>query len=503
MSDSPSAAVQSTTPAASGAPVKALLRLSGEIAMKSRRTRARFQSRLAENLEDAFASSGLEVRIEEQWSRIFVEGEDELLDVLPRVFGLSSFSPIEEETDARMEAIVEAGRRRFHERVKGKTFAVRARRSGAHDFRSIDVQRELGAALNPGADVDLDDPEVEVRVEVRDDRAYLFSERRPGAGGLPAGVQGGALCLLSGGFDSAVAGWMVQRRGASVDYVFCNLGGAAYRRMVVEVAKVLADRWSYGLQPRLHVVDFGPVVARMEEAVAESYRQVVLKRLMFGASARVASEEGASALVTGEAIGQVSSQTLVNLRAIDEAAAELPVLRPLIGFDKEEIVERARRIGTFERSSKVREYCQMTGGNPVTAGSLERAREESARVEPELIARAAAEREVLDLRSVSASALVGAGLFVSEIEPEHVVLDTRDRARFREWHPEGAERRDLADLSEDFGDLDRDRTYVLLCEEGTRTAHLAERMQRAGYEAYSYRGGVRALRPRDGGVGEG
>lgn len=475
--------------------MKALLRMSGEIATKSRRTRSRFQRRLVDNLEDALASAGVEARIDPQWSRIFVEGEDErLFGVLPHVFGLSSFSPIEEETEARLAAIVEAGRRRFHERVKGCTFAVRARRSGDHPFGSIDVQRELGTALNPGARVDLDDPEVEVRVEVRDDRAYLFSERVKGAGGLPAGVQGRAVTLLSGGFDSAVAGWMVQRRGTAVDYLFCNLGGAAYRRMVVEVAKVVADRWSFGLRPRLHVVEFGPVVERMRETVSPSYLQVVLKRMMYRAGAFVAAEVGASALVTGEAIGQVSSQTLVNLRAIDEAAGELPVLRPLVGFDKEEIVARAREIGTFDLSARVREYCALTGESPATAASLERAREETDRVDSGLLERAVEDREVLDLRALSPSEVAGRGLFVTEVEPDHVVLDTRDRADHLRWHPEGAVHRVFEELADDFTDLDRDRTYVLLCDEGTTTARLTERMQGAGYEAYSFRGGVRALR---------
>lgn len=497
MSDATTAATgQRNRDPATGPPtVKALLRMSGEIATKAKRTRSRFQRRLVENLEDALASAGVEATVEQEWSRIFVEGEDErVLDVLPHVFGLSSFSPIEVETEPRLEAIVEAGRDRFHERVKGRSFAVRARRSGDHPFRSMDVQRELGTALNPGARVDLDDPDVEVRVEVREDRAYLFSERRDGPGGLPAGVQGRAVALLSGGFDSAVAGWMVQRRGTEVDHLFCNLGGAAYRRMVVEVAKVLSDRWSFGLRPRLHVVEFGPVVERMRAAVDSSYLQVVLKRMMYRAGALVAAEVAASALVTGEAIGQVSSQTLTNLRAIDEAAGDLPVLRPLVGFDKEEIVARARTIGTFDLSAKVREYCALTGDHPVTAASLERAREEADRVDPGLLEELVAGREVLDLRHLSPSEIVGRGLFVDEIEPDHVVVDTRDRTSHRRWHPEGALHRELAELADDFSSLDREPTYVLLCEEGTTTARLAERMQGAGYEAYSYRGGARALR---------
>src|SRR5690606_33566595 len=141
----------------------------------------------------------------------------------------------------------------------GRTFAVRARRSGTHPFGSADVMRALGAALNPGATVDLTNPEVEVAVEIRDQEVYFFSGRVAGIGGLPLGLERRALCLLCGGFDSAVAAWMMLKRGVQVDYVLFNLAGGAYERSVLQVAKVLADRWSYGTEPRLHVVDFGPV----------------------------------------------------------------------------------------------------------------------------------------------------------------------------------------------------------------------------------------------------
>lgn len=481
--------------------VRALLRYSGEIATKSRRTRSRFQARLADNLRDALEAAGVEARVERRWSRLFVASEDEeALRFLPRIFGLSSFSRIEAECAADLETVVETGRRLFHDRVRGHTFAVRARRSGEHDFSSYDVQRELGAAINPGAEVDLDDPEVEVRVEVRDDRAYLFSERRDAPGGLPLGVQGKALVLLSGGFDSAVAAWMTLRRGVEADYLFCNLGGAAYERMVLEVAKVLSDGWSFGTRPRIHVVDFGPVVERMRERVDPSYLQVVLKRMMYRAGDLVAGETGAEALVTGESVGQVSSQTLRNLRAIDDAAG-LPVLRPLVGFDKEEIIARAREIGTFELSSRVREYCALTGDPPVTAAAPERARQEADAVDPELVARAVEERRVLDLRELSGADVVARNLFVDRVEEGAVVLDTRDREPYERWHPVGAERRGFWELSEDFEELDPEPTYVLVCERGTKTAHLAERMQAAGYEAYSLRGGARALRERAAGDG--
>src|SRR5690606_12565058 len=169
--------------------------------------------------------------------------------------------------------------------------------------------------------------------------------------------------------DSAVAAWLMLKRGVQLDYVFCNLAGDAYERSVALVAKVLADDWSYGTRPRLHVIDFGPVLDDLRAKSRPRYWQVVLKRLMYRAGDHVAQEARAQGLVTGEAIGQVSSQTLVNLAAIDRASS-LPVFRPLIGFDKMDIVELSRRLGTFELSSKVQEYCAIAPGNPATAASV-------------------------------------------------------------------------------------------------------------------------------------
>lgn len=474
--------------------VRVMLRLSGELSTKSRRTRSRFQKRLVRNLRDALESQGVEARVENAWSRLFVTAPDSgALEPLNRVFGISSFSTLEAECAAELDEIVDVGRRLFADRVKGRRFAVRARRSGRHGFGSRDVMVRLGAALNPGATVDLDDPEIEVRVEVRDDRAYLFSERRSGAGGLPIGVEGRAVALLSGGFDSAVAAWMALRRGIEVDYVFCNLGGAAYRRMVLEVAKVLADGWSYGSRPRLHVLDFTDVVEAMRRGARPSYLQVVLKRLMYRAACRVAVQTGAEALITGEAVGQVSSQTLSNLRAID-AASSLPVLRPLIGFDKEEIVARARDIGTYELSSRVREYCQVAPARPVTAATPEAAAAQEAHVDAGPLETALAGREAVDLRALEAGDMIGSSVFVSEIAQEAEVVDTRAPAAYRAWHWPDAVRRDFDELSRGFGELAREKTYVLYCNEGVRSAYLAERMQARGFEAYSFRGGMRALR---------
>ena len=470
-----------------------LVRFSGELSTKAKRTRALFEARLMKNIASACRSHGFRCQVTRQWGRLHLRLPEGEVGFLGRVFGISSYSVIEGRCDAHLDQIVDLGRKLYGDAVLGRRYAVRARRSGRHEFSSYDVQRDLGAALNPGATVDLSDPEVEVRVEIRDGDAYFVGPPRPGPGGFPLGVQGKAVVLISGGFDSAVAAWMRLRRGVEPEYVFCNLGGAAYKRLAIEVVKVIADDWSYGTSPRFHTVDFGPVMDDFRRAVKPSYWQVTLKRMMYLAATAIAEEVDADAIVTGESIGQVSSQTLANLRAID-AVAPLPVLRPLIGLDKEEILQRARRIGTYELSARVREYCAIAPSRPVTAARSEVVDAQESGVDHKVLELAVEEREVLRLRGLDTAALIGSHLFVSEIPDDAIVIDARDPASYLAWHWPGALHQEIEELSRDFKTLERDRTYVLYCAEGILTAHLAERMQTAGYEAYSFRGGVRSLR---------
>ncbi len=471
-----------------------LIRPSGELATKSRHTRRRFQQRLVAAIEDAVASVGAAHRVRDDWGRIFVETSSrDALDVVSRVFGIASLSEVEATAEPDLEAIIEVGERVYAERVRGGSFAVQARRSGSHTFSSRDVNYELGAALNRYAEVDLDDPDVAVGVEVRGEAAYFYSRRIPGPGGLPAGVEGSAVALISGGYDSAVAAWMMLKRGVALDYVFCNLAGGAYERAVLAVAKVLADEWSYGLRPRIHVVDFEEPLRQLKQRVHESFWQVVLKRLMYRAADRVARESGACAIITGEAVGQVSSQTLANLAAIDPSA-ETPVLRPLLGFDKAEIIGKSRELGTYALSEKVREHCALTQRGPVTDAAPADAAAQEARLDPAPLDAAIAGRRVLDLYELDAGELVLPYLYTCEIPNAAVVIDTRSRTQYDAWHYPGAQHRDFWDLLRDSGSLHQDRTYVLYCELGLKSAQLAEKMQRSGYEAYSFKGGVRALR---------
>ncbi|MDQ7040999.1 MAG: tRNA uracil 4-sulfurtransferase ThiI [Rhodothermus sp.] len=472
------------------------LRPASELTLKSSRTRRRFQQLLVRNLKDALRSQHIPFRFQGSWSWFLIETETPLqaLEALRHVPGIGPIMPVELVTGTSLEEIVQRGAEVFAERVRNRRFAVRARRRGDHPYRSRDIEVELGAALRPFAErVDLTNPEVTVYVEVREDRAYFYTTILKGLGGLPLGSQGQALVLLSGGFDSAVAAWLAMRRGVAVDYLFCNLGGKAYERAVLQVAKVLADAWSFGTRPRFYSVDFGPVVDEMRRHVRPAYWQVVLKRLMYRAGEAVARQTEASALITGESLGQVSSQTLKNLQAI-EAGTSLPVLRPLLTYDKEEIIHLARKIGTATLSERVREYCALTPDRPVTATRPEAVDAEMARLDLSVLEQAVAQAAVYDMRALSASELVTPYLFIEEIPEDAEVIDCQSEALYAHWHYPGARHMDPWQLLQQFRHLDRNRVYVLYCPRGLQSAYVAEVMQREGYEAYSFKGGLPALK---------
>jgi len=484
-----------------------LIRLSGEITTKAPQTRIRFTKRLVRNLRDGLERAGVEASIDRRWSRIYVDATSPLArEVIGRTFGIQSYSPVDRRPWTDLSDVVDTGHEIFRRAVAGRRFAVRARRSGDRKripFRSKEVERELGAALLAYADsVDLDHPEVTASIEIHETEAYYFLEKVLGPSGLPLGTEGRALSLVSGGFDSAVASWMMLRRGVSLDYVFFNLGGTAHELGVLRVMKVIAEQWSHGDRARLYSVDFRPVVEALQSRVTKRYWQVVLKRLMLSAAESLARQLHDNALVTGEAIGQVSSQTPQNLAAIS-APIELPILRPLLGFNKEEIIDRCREIGTYELSSAVDEYCAILPKRPATKASITTVDAEEAKLDPAILETAVTGRTVRDLREIDPSSLGAEALDLSRAgadgaipEGAHVI-DLRSRAAYRAWHAAEATHMDFFHALAHFQELDRGETYVLYCEVGLKSAHLAELMQQAGYRAFHVPGGVKDLLRRE------
>ncbi len=485
---------------ADGGEAMLVLRLSGEVSTKARPTRRQFVNRLVRNLKDALDSAGSPAGIERAYDRLFLrEAAASDVGLVQRVFGVQSVSPARRLPVTDLDGLLGRARARFHEAVRGRRFAVRCRHvgnQGATPFRSRDVERGLGELLRPGsAGVDLSRPEVTAHVEVYRGQAYLFSETLAGPAGLPLGAEGRAVALVSGGFDSAVAAWQLMKRGVRLDYVFCNLGGRSHELGALRVAKVLADRWSYGDRPRLHALDFGPVVRELQAKAEPRYWQVLLKRYMLRAADHVARSIRSDAIVTGEAIGQVSSQTLPNLAAISEAT-RLPVLRPLLGFNKDEIIRRAEQIGTAALSAVVGEYCAIAPRRPATSSRLRILHGQEQRLDPGLLAPVLEGHEVLDLRCLDPESRALPELATERVPEGAVLIDLRSRRDYAAWHPPEALHLDFRRALEAFPCFDRSQRYLLYCEFGLKSAHLAEEMRRQGFECLHFRGGSAALRRR-------
>jgi thiamine biosynthesis protein ThiI len=366
-----------------------------EIALKGR-NRPFFVDRLARNLARATADLP-GARVRRLAGRLSVElpdeaGWDEARARLRTVFGVANFSRIHE-TPPEPAALESAVVRAVEGRVPG-SFRVTARRGWkGFPMRSAEIDRRLGAAVQraTGARVDLHHPDVTVHVEVHKDRVLFSFEKEPGPGGFPVGSSGRVMALLSGGIDSPVAAWRMMKRGCTVAFATFH-AFPLQDRTLMDKARALArvlTRWQY--RSRLLLVPFATVQQTIVAACPAPLRVVLYRRFMVRIAEALAARHGAKALVTGESLGQVASQTLDNMATIDQAASG-PVLRPLVGMDKEEITQQARRIGTYDLSTLPdQDCCQLfVPRSPATAAHL-----------PEALA---AER-ALDVRALLAAAV--------------------------------------------------------------------------------------------------
>ncbi|NLC63102.1 MAG: tRNA 4-thiouridine(8) synthase ThiI [Thermoanaerobacterales bacterium] len=277
---------------------------------------------------------------------------EEIADSLSKVFGIVSVSPAMS-CELKMSSIKETALSIMKSAAYfGKTFKVETRRPNkSFSLKSPEVSKEIGAHLLSNLDglsVDVHNPDVVLEIEIRE-RAFVYLEKIPGPGGLPLGSNGKAMLLLSGGSDSPVAGYMTMKRGIEIDAVYFHsfpFTSDRAKEKVIDLCRVLA---SYSNGIRLHVVNFTDVLKNLAEKGPEDFLTILMRRMMVRISQRLAQTFGAKALVTGESVGQVASQTLEALMATDEVA-EMPIFRPLIGFDKVEIMDYARKIGTYDIS---------------------------------------------------------------------------------------------------------------------------------------------------------
>ncbi|MBR3084672.1 MAG: tRNA 4-thiouridine(8) synthase ThiI [Oscillospiraceae bacterium] len=371
-----------------------ILLKQGEIVLKGLNKRA-FEQKLMANVQRRLRPFG-PFRVYTIQSTVYVEPQSEAADMdgafeaLKSVFGVVSLTraaACAKDADAiaqkAMEYLAPAMR-------VAKSFKVESRRSDKRfPMTSIQLSQYVGGLLAeafPDTRVDVHHPELTVELEVRDLAAYVHSDPCPGAGGMPVGSNGTAVTLLSGGIDSPVSSWMIAKRGVRLIpvhfYSFPYTGVAAKEK--VEALTRELSAWCGHL--RLCVVPFTHIQEEIRDKCPEEYFTILMRRFMMRIADRIARDNRCGALVTGENLGQVASQTMQAM-AVTEEVCTLPVLRPLIGFDKEEIIRLARRIGTFETSILPYEDCctVFTPRHPELRPSVEKAREAEAALDVEAL----------------------------------------------------------------------------------------------------------------------
>ena len=321
-----------------------------EIALKGN-NRPWFIARLVRNLRDSTADLGVrEVRVLMGRIEVVLEARADwqaVRDRIARVFGVANFAQAGR-APLDVDAIAQEILRDLGDRAPG-TFRVSARRADKRfPMTSPQIEREVGGRIKEARNwtVDLDEPELTIHVEALTDEAFYYFGKERGAGGMPVGVSGRVVCLLSGGIDSPVAAWRLMRRGCRVHFVHFHsypILSRASQEKARELARLLTE---FQLHSRLFLVPFGEIQQHVVLAVAPPLRVVVYRRLMMRIAETIARQSRAQALVTGEVVGQVASQTLENLASIDTVVS-MPVLRPLIAMDKDEITSEAQRLGTY------------------------------------------------------------------------------------------------------------------------------------------------------------
>ncbi len=462
-------------------PMKFIVKLQSEITIKSRPVRKRFTKILESNIKNVLRRVDEQVTTRMNWDNVEVntkdnspENRERLVEALKCIPGIPMFLEVQQSEFVDVHDIYEKTLAVHAKNVENKTFCVRAKRTGNHDFNSLKVEQYVGGGLNQAvesAKVKLKNPDVTIRIEIKNKDLFIVTERHLGLGGFPIATQEDVLSLMSGGFDSGVSSYQMIKKGARTHYCFFNLGGSAHEVGVKQISYYLWSKFGASHKVKFFAVDFEPVVAEILDNVENSQMGVVLKRMMVRAATKIAERGKIQALVTGESLGQVSSQTLTNLNVINRVTDTL-ILRPLAAYDKQDIIDIARKIGTEEFSKTIPEYCGVISKKPTVKAVLSKVEEEEGNFDFDVLDKVVSETRVYDIRDIGKETEeeIRAVDLVENIPDNAVVVDIRS--------PEEEEDKplELADvevkhipfykLSTQFGDLDMTKEYLLYCDHG-------------------------------------
>ncbi|MHA1960929.1 MAG: tRNA uracil 4-sulfurtransferase ThiI [Candidatus Thorarchaeota archaeon] len=380
----------------------------GEIGIKSDQTRKRMIRQLIQHLQAALNENGVSFsKVRSEYGRIFIESDDApgAAQMASRVFGVVSTSPVVT-VPASIDSILEQGtslaKLKFE---KEKSFAVGSRRVGKHDFSSQEIREKLGASILENMaeldlKVDLKSPDQSIYVEIRDDKAHIFTETVKGVGGMPTGSQGKVVCTISSGLDSPVAAYKVMKRGCIP--VFVHFDNSPYSdetnvELAIKQARHLAQ-FIYNFEVKMYVVPHGDDLTDVLTHAPRKMTCIFCRRNMYRLAREIALMEDADAIVTGEIIGEQASQTTRNLLAETGAICDIPIFRPCIGDDKVEIEHLGQKIGTYKFAHESVSCCSLPPKHPTVYAQLDKIPEAEAKMDFEVLKNEIAEAEIIILK---------------------------------------------------------------------------------------------------------
>lgn len=480
--------------------MKFVVKLFPEITIKSKPVRQRLVKQLRQNISTVLKREFAEVKVQGFWDKVEVnladdaEGKaEQVAATLQRIPGIANILRVQrysiDNINDNFDQIVELTHQALGHSIEGKSFVVRIKRAGTHNFTSHELERYVGGGLlhrgNTGG-VNLHQPDVIVKLEIRDSDLYIIEQRYEGLGGYPIGTQDDVLSLMSGGFDSTVASYLTMKRGLKTHFCFFNLGGSAHEIGVKQVSLYLWEKYGVSHRVKFVAVPFEGVVAEILKSVHHSQMGVILKRMMLRAAESIAEEMGVEALVMGDSVAQVSSQTLANMSVIDKVTDTL-VLRPLITTDKLDIIRLSAQIGTEEFAKNMPEYCGVISDKPTTRAKMDRILEEEGQFDFNVLKQAVEQRVITKIDDVMSRIQTVAEVEIVKVPAvDDVIIDIR--------HPDEIEKAPLDltnneivsiafyELMSKLDTLKPDTQYLLYCEKGTMSQLHASHLKSMGYE---------------------
>ncbi len=465
-----------------------VLKLWSEITIKSDGVRKLCIKILKRNISIYFDEVNIEHHISGNWDRIFlevsdIEDQDQVQKILTHISGIESFSVVESFVISELPHLsAEEASQKIYETLDSHfdtiflqqkaSFVVRVRRSGNHHFSSIDIEWNIWAKLLKkfsDISVNLDTPDITIHLEIKDTTLYVLWKKYQAMSGYPTRFQGKVISLISGGFDSGVATYMMANRGCMIDFVFFNLWWNAHELGVQYISQYLWKTFSLPYsQARFISIPFEEIITTLLKQVEGKYRAIILKRCMLKVADMIRKNGWYTWIVTGESIGQVSSQTLQNLSTID-AVSKSMILRPLISMNKQDIITISKTIGTFDFSSAMPEYCGIVSDKPSIGATVEEIQDAESTLFDDILLQAFTQKTLYKVSDMLCTSSPQDIPEISKISDDIQVIDIREPQKIQTspLYQKGVT--DILEIpfyeiNHTFPKLDQAQQYALYCD---------------------------------------